>query len=734
MGLLKSEYPDIFKQLHPQYNSHINTAKITSKSHKNLWWYCQADPEFSHFFKDSVANRTKHGTFRCKICESAGGKRKDLLSHWDYSHYVQPFNYRNGRIWTLFDVRIGSTEKAHWRCPKGHVEPELWSIAAKAARGQGKKQKQKPICTRCHSIVCTHPEIAKLFDQENNVKDVWDITAGVADEVNWKCDKGHSYPMRVSTKVRDFKKYSGNGCNICSGHLIIAEINSLAAKFPSLLNEWHWEKNQALGISPYELGPGSNKNAYWICSKHKPYKATLGNRTHKTNPTSCPKCKSQTSRNELRIYFEFKAIFERVEHRLKDYGGEIDIYLPEYSLGIEYDGFRYHQNNVEKDKLQIERLKLKHIQLVRVREKPLKKLGEHDIVVKPNKLISHHDIAVLLENVLQLKSNELCQNIVSKCEAYIQDGIFIAEDEYVDTVINRFGVPFEQSLAAKFPEVANDWDLEKNFPYTADIITPGVAGNASDELFYWKCPVDQKHPSYPMRVYSRTGKSKQGCPRCAGRYATRDNNLELKHPTHAKMFNEAENFSNTGEPLVASMIKPNSGIKYDWVCPYGHLIQSKSPDEIVKNKEYLGCQICRQHAISSGTHKFAHQKFDDQEIIQLFKKRMTYKEISEKLGCSLGHVGNIVKKFKEENGIEVQSKVTKPIFCKEVNWHFHSHFEAKQKLRKLGYEIKNILAVLRGDIKTTGGLSFTYSDLNTEQINKQDPANYVDFQISKKRV
>ena len=107
--------------------------------------------------------------------------------------------------------------------------------------------------------------------------------------------------------------------NIRSNHRIVDKINSFAAKFPQLLKEWHWEKNQELGISPYEIGPGSPTKAYWICKKHKPYPASLGNRTSKHRPTGCPDCKSQTSRNELRIYFEFKSIFDKVKHRVKDY-------------------------------------------------------------------------------------------------------------------------------------------------------------------------------------------------------------------------------------------------------------------------------------------------------------------------------------------------------------------------------------------------------------------------------
>ena len=510
---------------------------------------------------------------------------------------------------------------------------------------------------------------------------------------------------------------------------IVDEKNSFAAKFPRLLEEWHWEKNQELGISPYEISPSAKISPWWTCKKHKPYQARLGNRTHKTHPTRCPDCKSQTSRNELRIYFELKSIFGSVGHRVRDFGSEIDVYLPDYRLGIEYDGARFHKDKTVKDTKQIHDLELVNIKLIRVREKPLLKLGENDVSVSKNKLLSHEDIANLLRAIIKISLKALSLQTIEDCKNYIKNGNFCAEDEYVDTVINRFGVPFEESLAAKFPDIASEWDLEKNHPYTPDMITPGVAGNASNKEFYWLCPIDPKHPSYQMPVYSRTGKQRSGCVSCSGRVATYDNNLELNYPEHAQMFDRAENLSDRGEKIFASMITPNSGVKYDWVCPEGHMIESKSPDHIVKNKEYLGCTDCRAKAIEAGTHTFAHKKFDHEQIISLYQQSVTYEKIAKEVGCSLGQVGNIIVEFKENNGIRVESKITDAIFCKELNCHFFSHFDAKEKLLKLGYRIGNIPSVLRGDCKTTGGLSFSYSGLDKDQIENQEPSNFIEFPV-----
>ena len=50
MGLFRSEYPEIFKHLHPVRNVQIDYNTLKSHSSKEVWWYCEADPEYSHFF------------------------------------------------------------------------------------------------------------------------------------------------------------------------------------------------------------------------------------------------------------------------------------------------------------------------------------------------------------------------------------------------------------------------------------------------------------------------------------------------------------------------------------------------------------------------------------------------------------------------------------------------------------------------------------------------------------
>ena len=42
-------------------------------------------------------------------------------------------------------------------------------------------------------------------------------------------------------------------------------------KNPELMSEWDFEKNNALGLFPYNVGPGTIRKAWWKCPKGHPY-------------------------------------------------------------------------------------------------------------------------------------------------------------------------------------------------------------------------------------------------------------------------------------------------------------------------------------------------------------------------------------------------------------------------------------------------------------------------------
>ena len=56
---------------------------------------------------------------------------------------------------------------------------------------------------------------------------------------------------------------------------------------PQLMAEWHYEKNNELGLDPQKLTCGSGRKVWWKCSKEHEWQAVIANRSRGIN---CPHC------------------------------------------------------------------------------------------------------------------------------------------------------------------------------------------------------------------------------------------------------------------------------------------------------------------------------------------------------------------------------------------------------------------------------------------------------------
>ena len=90
----------------------------------------------------------------------------------------------------------------------------------------------------------------------------------------------------------------------------------------------------------------SNKKVWWKCELGHSWQASI---SHRTAGTGCPHCYSEngTSFPEQAICYYLSTI-ACVKNREKIDNQEIDIYLPEYKIGFEYDGLYYHENERSK--------------------------------------------------------------------------------------------------------------------------------------------------------------------------------------------------------------------------------------------------------------------------------------------------------------------------------------------------------------------------------------------------
>lgn len=101
------------------------------------------------------------------------------------------------------------------------------------------------------------------------------------------CANGHIQSRRKAKARRagdaDFH------CSICTGQRIVPGYNSLGDVMPHFALEWDQEANGAL--TPYMIGPGSNRKVAWRDKFGHPYEAYVTNRT--VHGTGCRFCASK---------------------------------------------------------------------------------------------------------------------------------------------------------------------------------------------------------------------------------------------------------------------------------------------------------------------------------------------------------------------------------------------------------------------------------------------------------
>jgi hypothetical protein len=107
-----------------------------------------------------------------------------------------------------------------------------------------------------------------------------DVTAGSHKKVWWLCRKGHEWSAAITNRSK------GTGCPYCAGNIVNRD-NCLQTINPELAKEWHPTKNAPL--TPKDVTIGSDKIAWWICSKGHEWNASIYSRTR---GRGCPYCSS----------------------------------------------------------------------------------------------------------------------------------------------------------------------------------------------------------------------------------------------------------------------------------------------------------------------------------------------------------------------------------------------------------------------------------------------------------
>ena len=557
---LESKAPDVASEWHPTKNGDLLPTQITYGSDKRFWWQCKV---CENEWQTSVANRVAGKG--CPICgrvkqglikeQNIVEQKGSFASH--YPHLLNEWDYEKNSV-DPARITKDSTRRVWWRCAKcGHS----WAttVSHRTMRSSGCPACSNKTTTENNCLATTHPHILKKWNYKRNTEIApQDVTAGSSKKVWWICEKGHEWEATVTSIV------NGGICPICCGQQVLPGYNDLATTNPELAAEWHPTKNGDLLPTQFTAG-SSRMKIWWLCSHGHEYQAKIASRSQ---GTGCPICDKErkTSFPEQAIFY-YLGLLTQAENRYMYEGKtEIDIFLPEYNVGIEYDGYYYHQNSEEKENKKDTLLRSKGIRIIRVKEvKELQDYTDTDNVV----YCKHDSGYAFLKSVIK---RLILRVGITHDKAFV-DGIDI--DNATPSLLSAY-IQYEKenSLAAKSPEIAADWHPTKN-----GYVTPEKISFASGRKVWWlgKCGHE-----WQMSVDNRN--HGMGCPICANKQVLAGfNDLQTTHPELAAEWDYTKNTT-----IKPTQITYGSAKKVWWICGEGHSYQA-TPSNRSRGK---GCPIC----------------------------------------------------------------------------------------------------------------------------------------------
>mgnify|MGYP006076499191 CR=1 FL=1 len=422
--------PNLAKQWHPTKNGNLSPYNITIGSDKKIWWKCEEGED--HEYQAPMYKRSKGSG--CPICDGKQIVLSNCLATLNPKLASEWHPAKNGRM-TPFNVTIGITKKFWWKCHNGD-DHEWEASIGKRNKGTGCPMCAGRIVVLSNCLATLNPPLASEWHPSKNGKlTPLDVTGASNKKIWWKCNKGddHEWQQKVPYRSR------GMGCPICAGRTVVLS-NCLATLDPKLATEWHPTKNGKL--TPFDVTVGTGKKVWWKCPKGDDHEWQINVAT-RAYGSGCPFCTlTPQSRQELIITHELITIFDDIDPKgfKTNVNGKlksIDIYIPNLKLGIEFDGSYWHKDKSAFDKLKTEELKGEGINIVRVRQKPLKRIFASDVIAEKKydgKAITN---GVLLQILKDFKLNEKTINkiheYVNKPDLQNEKGL----EDYIDMILNE---------------------------------------------------------------------------------------------------------------------------------------------------------------------------------------------------------------------------------------------------------------------------------------------------------
>ena len=343
-----------------------------------------------------------------------------------------------------------------------------------------------------NDLATTDPELVKEWDYEKNGELLPEMfMANSHHQVWWKCKHGHSWQARISTRKL-------SGCPVCSGRKVLAGYNDFATAHPELLGEWDYEKNG--NFLPSMVTPFTVKKVWWRCSYGHEWETSVKSRSIGCGCPVCASVKVLPGYNDLvTTYPEIAKQWDYEKNSLSPTevtaGSKKRVFwkcekghkwqAPVYAR-VQKQGCPYCTNK---------KVLVGYNDLATTHPELLKEWDYEKNIVHPTELVAGTRKKVWWK----------CQTCGYSWLAEVRKRVNENTGCPVCSTPFRVVLTGYNDLATKYPEIAREWNYEKN----GDLLPSMVACGASVRV-WWKC-IDGHE--WQTSISNRTSQN-TGCPIC----------------------------------------------------------------------------------------------------------------------------------------------------------------------------------------------------------------------------
>ncbi len=295
-----------------------------------------------------------------------------------------------------------------------------------------------------------------------------------------KCDCGN-------TVEADYRNLKHGDIVSCGCRVRNKEPQIIKPLTEEIIEFWDFDKNA--GIDPYKISQMSTEKFWWKDNEGNsyqlaPYVFAKEDKTHSSFP-------------EQALFYYIKKEYSSAINRANFITAdgevlEIDIYIPTYNIGIEYDGLFWHKNKAETDTYKSNVLFENGVYLIRIRENGLPDLNVKDFIINqcPYNSTNEREFVETINKVL----NEI---------NYRTNNIGYAKLAYEDFIQNKNSVfalfynkPIENSI--KDTCIGKFWDKEKN-----GILKPEYINSDCNIPIFFTCSFNQSFKIRPKTLFEK---------------------------------------------------------------------------------------------------------------------------------------------------------------------------------------------------------------------------------------